>query len=166
MHKQFTVSVIVLRCLGPQSEVLMIHHKKFNRWMIPGGHIESNENPNQAAIREVYEETGISIKLISFLHKHLPVSDGNWLYPAEYFYEQLIPESQTEQAHYHLDSTFVALANDDFLRINEIETNGVRWIPVSEIPFLYTFEGTKKTILDVQSKIEKNRVYENKNFTC
>ena len=34
-------------------------------WLPPGGHIELNEDPNQAVIREVYEETSIKVELIS-----------------------------------------------------------------------------------------------------
>lgn len=33
-----------------------------NRWCFPGGHIENGETPKQAAVREVFEETGIRCK--------------------------------------------------------------------------------------------------------
>ena len=33
-----------------------------NRWCFPGGHIESGETPEQAAVREAHEETGIKCK--------------------------------------------------------------------------------------------------------
>ena len=43
-----------------RTKMLLIHHKGLDKWLPPGGHIEENEVPHEAAIREVYEETGIS----------------------------------------------------------------------------------------------------------
>ncbi|WP_066501946.1 NUDIX hydrolase [Abyssisolibacter fermentans] len=37
---------------------LFVQHKERQTWEIPGGHIEKEENPDQAAYRELYEETG------------------------------------------------------------------------------------------------------------
>ena len=42
----------------------MVHHKKLKKWVQPGGHIEEHEDPEKAAIREVYEETGLEIELL------------------------------------------------------------------------------------------------------
>ena len=42
-----------------QLKILLIHHKKFDKWMVPGGHIEPFENPIEATIRETKEETGL-----------------------------------------------------------------------------------------------------------
>lgn len=42
-------------------KILLIYHKKFGKYIQPGGHIEVNEEPYQTAIREVYEETGIKV---------------------------------------------------------------------------------------------------------
>lgn len=47
-----------------ESEVLLISSsRKSNCWIIPGGGIESDENPEDAAEREVYEEAGVSGRL-------------------------------------------------------------------------------------------------------
>ena len=50
-----TASAIVL---GPEG-VLLHFHKKLHLWLQPGGHIEENEPPWDAAHREVWEETGL-----------------------------------------------------------------------------------------------------------
>ncbi len=39
-------------------EVFIVHHKKANSWIFPGGHIEPNELPPQVAVREIKEELG------------------------------------------------------------------------------------------------------------
>ena len=43
------------------NKILLIFHKKFQKYIQPGGHIEDDEEPYETAIREVYEETGIKI---------------------------------------------------------------------------------------------------------
>ena len=47
-----------------QGRVLLHWHRKLARWLPPGGHIEPNELPDEAAIREVAEETGQAIRLL------------------------------------------------------------------------------------------------------
>lgn len=61
MHsRDFTVAVFVVR----DNAVLLHKHKRLQRWLPPGGHIEPNELPDDAAIREVLEETGVSCVLV------------------------------------------------------------------------------------------------------
>ena len=44
------------------------------KWTIPGGVVEVGEEPSQGAIREVFEETGITIKILELL-KVFPTDD-------------------------------------------------------------------------------------------
>ena len=59
--RDFTVAVLVVR----DDRILLHWHAKLGRWLPPGGHIEPNELPDEAAIREVLEETGVRATLIS-----------------------------------------------------------------------------------------------------
>jgi 8-oxo-dGTP pyrophosphatase MutT (NUDIX family) len=43
---------------------LLHWHKKVNAWLPPGGHINKNEDPVQAVIREISEETGIKVSVV------------------------------------------------------------------------------------------------------
>jgi 8-oxo-dGTP diphosphatase len=40
--------------------ILVVHHKKAQSWIFPGGHIEPDELPTDSAIRELEEEIGLS----------------------------------------------------------------------------------------------------------
>ena len=40
-------------------QVLLHLHRKLGMWLPPGGHIERDELPDEAAVREVLEETGV-----------------------------------------------------------------------------------------------------------
>lgn len=51
-----TASAIVISERG----VLLHRHKRLGLWLQPGGHVEGDEDPRSAALREVAEETGLS----------------------------------------------------------------------------------------------------------
>lgn len=87
-------------------KVFLIFHKKFNKWQQPGGHIEQFENPVEAAIREIKEETGINI---NFLKKQIQRvdKDGQFLPLPRFIMEQTIPKYKNCPEHFHLDIQFL-----------------------------------------------------------
>jgi len=58
--RDFAVAVFVIW----QHRVLLHWHAKLGRWLPPGGHIEPHEVPDDAARREVWEETGVHAHLV------------------------------------------------------------------------------------------------------
>ena len=57
--RKFTTAVFVVH----QNKTLMIFHKKLQRWLPPGGKIHDDELPEECAVREVKEETGVDVIL-------------------------------------------------------------------------------------------------------
>ena len=57
----FTITAFITH----QDKVLFVHHPRYGKWIAPGGHIELNEDPEQALIREIEEETGLKTEIIS-----------------------------------------------------------------------------------------------------
>lgn len=55
----YTVEIFVVN----NGAVLLRKHDKYKIWLTPGGHIELDEDPTQAAVREVKEEVGLDVKL-------------------------------------------------------------------------------------------------------
>jgi 8-oxo-dGTP pyrophosphatase MutT (NUDIX family) len=53
-----TASAIVVGCRG----TLLHVHRRLGRWLQPGGHIDSGEEPAAAALREAREETGVAVR--------------------------------------------------------------------------------------------------------
>ncbi len=56
----FTVAIFVVH----DGKVLLIHHRKLDQWLPLGGHIELDEDPEQAALREAKEESGLDVELL------------------------------------------------------------------------------------------------------
>lgn len=60
-----------------RSALLLHRHAKLGIWLPPGGHIEPNELPDEAAVREVKEETGVDIELVG--ERVLPLANPRQL---------------------------------------------------------------------------------------
>src|SRR5207247_2463262 len=56
----FTVAIFVVH----DGKVLLIHHRRLDKWLPLGGHIELDEDPEIAALREAREESGLDVELI------------------------------------------------------------------------------------------------------
>jgi 8-oxo-dGTP pyrophosphatase MutT (NUDIX family) len=64
--------VAVVFLVDPQGRILMQHRDANanvspNQWGLPGGKIEDGETPDEAARREVLEETGLSVPKVEHL---------------------------------------------------------------------------------------------------
>jgi len=56
----FTVAIFVVH----DGKILLIHHRQLGKWLPLGGHIELDEDPEQAALREAKEESGLDVELL------------------------------------------------------------------------------------------------------
>jgi len=111
--KHLTSSVFVFRRFTDGWRTGLIRHPRLHKMMIPGGHVEPEESSAEAALREVAEETGLAVTLVS--PPAAPVPDGYrgrrvalpwWI--AEY---QVKPDNHLDVAHVHVDHLYVAVAD-------------------------------------------------------
>lgn len=134
LEKQFTVTGYVV---NPQrTKLLLVRHKKLGKWLPAGGHLETNELPHLAAIREVYEETGIQAKIISFGEVDLELKgDLDTQIPKPYaLCYQLIPKFGDTAEHIHLDMQYVLEAEESkTYKANTLEVYSARWCDKDEI---------------------------------
>ncbi|MFH1246760.1 MAG: NUDIX domain-containing protein [Candidatus Micrarchaeota archaeon] len=56
--------IVIAEFIFKGDKVLLIHHKKLNLWLPVGGHIEQNETPDAAVLREAREEIGLEVEII------------------------------------------------------------------------------------------------------
>lgn len=59
VERHFTVSGFV-----SQGGCTALHWHRLGLWLPPGGHIEENEDPIEAVLREVHEETGMRAEIV------------------------------------------------------------------------------------------------------
>ncbi len=65
MQKRKTDLVVTGFIFNQENQMLLIHHKKLDLWLPPGGHIDPNETPDEAILREIDEETGLKVILLN-----------------------------------------------------------------------------------------------------
>jgi 8-oxo-dGTP pyrophosphatase MutT (NUDIX family) len=95
--RHFTVAVFVVW----EGKVLLHRHRKLEMWLPPGGHIEKDELPDDAAVREVREETGIRVELVG--ERREDIADPVQLHrPAGVQLENI------ESGHQHIDLIYFA----------------------------------------------------------
>ena len=62
MRRDFCASAYVIN--PSNKKILLVKHKDYNKWLQPGGHVIGDEVFEETAEREVFEETGVKIKII------------------------------------------------------------------------------------------------------
>ncbi len=119
--------------VDPQtSRTLLIHHRKLERWLQPGGHVDGNGDLGAAALREAEEETGIAgLELLR---------------PAIDIDVHSIPARGDEPAHLHLDVRFAVVAPPDaVVKINH-ESLDARWVGADDPDGLVTSDELHRLI--------------------
>ena len=114
-----TASGLVIK----DDKALLIFHPYIKQWFQPGGHIDDGEEPIEAAIREVFEETGVVCESLNgFLH---PIDIDLHEIPAN--------PKKSESAHLHIDLLFVLQVIEERDSPENIQKE---WVPFDQITSL------------------------------
>lgn len=122
MDRHFCSTTYILSSSEPRT--LLHFHRKLQTWLPPGGHVEENETPFEAAIREITEETGLEQEDLTFMingEKPRTIDDRARILELPH----LLLEEFIEEGHYHLDWIYFAKIDP---RSYESSINGdFRW---------------------------------------
>ncbi|MEV6350267.1 NUDIX domain-containing protein [Actinoplanes sp. NPDC051851] len=129
-----TASAIVFDHDG---RVLLVEHRLAGRWLYPGGHLDDNEDPAAAALRETREETGIAARILgdpSFTHPTV-IS-----HPAPFAVIEMPVHDEHVGAHRHIDMVYVcrALPGRQTLIAQLSEVAAARWVALPDVADLTT----------------------------
>jgi len=117
LTRDWTATVFVVQ----DGRTLLLHHRKLDLWLPPGGHIDPHELPHLAAIREAREETGLEIALLANPERDI---GGATLLPQPLcvLLEDIAPD------HQHIDLIYAGRVVGGRLSHAVAEHRAARWV--------------------------------------
>ena len=138
IQNHFTATGIVFSNDG---KVLMIKHKKLGVWLPPGGHLDENELPCDAVVREIFEETGVKVRVISAA-RDIDTHACELALPMEILLEDI----EGTGLHNHIDMIYLCHAEDAELKPQESEIDGIGWFSPEQVSELETYENVRHSV--------------------
>lgn len=123
-ERHFVVTGYVVR----DGKTLLIRHKKLQMWLAPGGHIDANELPDDAALREIFEETGLRAEIVSSKRADKCERGVVFLHVPNHVQLEDIPNHPQ-----HIDLIYFCRALAGEPVISERETDGARWFSIQDL---------------------------------
>lgn len=120
--RDFTATTFVVS----RGRTLLLWHNKMQAWLPPGGHIDNDELPEDAARREVLEESGLDVELLE--PPPAPWGDVRILHrPVCVLLENIEP------GHQHIDLIYFARALSERVEISRREAAEYRWFAADDL---------------------------------
>ena len=124
-----------------RTKTLMLHHRKLDRWLQPGGHSDGDPNTLAVALREASEESGIHIDNIK------PV--GEVIFDVDI---HTIPTNKKEVQHEHFDVRFLLEIDDRLPLVSNEESNEVRWLSLGDVSDFNTDRSIERMLIKTRGE--------------
>ena len=127
-------------------KVLLVNHKKLGVWLYPGGHIEDDETPDNAVVREVKEETGLDVEIAGDIDDYLSDKEAD-VSVLHRPYQILCELIKGEKPHYHIDLIYLcSVFGNNALIHNPDESDDIRFFSLSELDNINLFPNFRRLL--------------------
>ena len=130
--RHFTVSCYIVF----NKKALLHKHRKYGKYLPVGGHIDRDETPEEAVLREVKEESGLDIELFSNKLKTFSRSK-------EMNIGNVMNLHNVNTFHQHMDFVYFAKSVTDKVNPREGESKDLIWVSVEDFENIDTYEEVK-----------------------
>ena len=140
----FVVSVFIVH----KNKVLLIYHKKYSEWLPIGGHIELDEDPEEALYREIKEECGLKVRILA----EAPNIGHRGVKPI--LTPSFVDAHRISSKHKHVAFVYFGISSTDRVKLHTKEHREFRWVSKEELKsselkltrsiYFYCLEALKK----------------------
>ena len=130
---------------------LLLWHAKLGMWLPPGGHIEANEDPLQAALREAWEESGLEVEVIA-PPDLLVVDEPEVLPPPAVILIEDI-EREDQPFHQHIDHVYFTRATEQVDFDAPIPHGPCRWVDRGTLAGAFSLPAPDGTLVPVAEDV-------------
>lgn len=132
--KTLKAGAVICRPGEQEPEVLLLYRKRLDDWSFPKGHCEAGETNEETMLREVKEETGLSVKI----RGSLP--------PMEY---------QNDRGEMRVEMFLAVPLNVNESTRAEHEGDVLEWVPLSKLDERLSYQNLKEYIRDNREELVK-----------
>ena len=122
-HIHDLIGFVVAAYITYGDKVLLVDHIKIKKWMPIGGHIELDEDPDVALVREIKEECGLEVEISGGL-KPPDLTDSGTKPLLAPIYMDIHDITDT---HKHIGLVYFAKATTDQVTLADKEHHAIRW---------------------------------------
>ena len=127
--EQVSAGGVVYRRRGGRAEVALISVGEQGRWQLPKGLVGRGESPEEAALREVSEETGLTCEVVAELER------------VEYWY---FSKGGARRVRFHKFVHFYLMRfTGGDVSAHDAEVNEARWVGIAEAEGMLAFKGER-----------------------
>jgi 8-oxo-dGTP pyrophosphatase MutT (NUDIX family) len=142
LRRDYTATGYVMN--PERTKILVIFHNKLRKWLPAGGHVESDELPHEAALREVFEETGVHARIVRDDPDMSLKNEIDCQLPRPYsVLYQIIPQNSKDVEHVHVDFVYAMEAEESSVHVQLQEVAHVAWLTKDELLVSDCFESVK-----------------------
>lgn len=119
-----------------EDKVLLRYHEKYHRWLGPGGHVELDQDPVETVHKEVMEEVGLEVEIISDAVKNFPRQENDFSEDYDIPTPLFINRHRISDSHEHIGLIYAARAKTMDIKPGEGEhadPNSFKWVTAEEL---------------------------------
>ena len=127
MKTEKSCGAVVFHEHNYKTQILLIRHLNGGHWAFPKGHVEKGETEEQTALREILEETGLSVQLDTGYRKVVTYS------PRRDVVKDVV--------------YFVAVADSNVTVAQEGEISRIKWVDMEDAVTHVSFDNDKQVLM-------------------
>ncbi|HKP52792.1 MAG TPA: NUDIX hydrolase [Chloroflexia bacterium] len=133
---EYSSGGVVYRSTPGGYEFVAVHRARHTDWSLPKGHVEPGETKEEAAVREVKEETGLDARIIA------PIAEVVYYYRRGKGSDSVLVHKTVY--YYLMEATSFDFAGPNW------EVSEARWVSLAEVQNVLSYENDREVVRKAQ----------------